>query len=107
MMMPQGITIYKVLSESSQSVIVVTASVKEDEKGGQGHTSASLLHQSATRHCAVNTQCFYMNAFSMDGKIKQYVCIKFCVKLSVHPLPKPLKCSMRLLKTFFKLDSGF
>jgi hypothetical protein len=32
----------------SQTVTVVTASVKEDERGGQGHTSASLLHQSAT-----------------------------------------------------------
>jgi hypothetical protein len=39
---------YKVLSESSRTVIVVIASVKEDERGGQGHTSASLLHQSAT-----------------------------------------------------------
>jgi hypothetical protein len=34
--------------ESSRTVIVVTASVKEDERGGQGHTSASLLHQSVT-----------------------------------------------------------
>jgi hypothetical protein len=31
-----------------QPVIVVTASVEEDERGGQGHTSASLLDQSAT-----------------------------------------------------------
>jgi hypothetical protein len=38
---------YEVLSEISLTVIVVTASVKEDERGGQGHTSASLLHQSA------------------------------------------------------------
>jgi hypothetical protein len=58
--------------------------VKEDEKGAQGHTSASLLHQS------VNMHCFYTSAFStsyfvlsvMDGKIKQCACIKFCVKLS-------------------------
>jgi hypothetical protein len=28
--------------------IAVMASVKEDERGGQGHTFASLLHQSAT-----------------------------------------------------------
>jgi hypothetical protein len=34
--------------ESSWTVIVVTASVKQDEKGGQGHTSESLLHQSGT-----------------------------------------------------------
>jgi hypothetical protein len=38
---------YEVLSESSQVAIVATASVKEDERGGQGHTSESLLHQSA------------------------------------------------------------
>jgi hypothetical protein len=67
-----------VLSESSLTVIVVTAWVKEDERGGQGHTSASLLHQSATWHRAVNTRCFYTSAFStscfflsaMDGKIE-------------------------------------
>jgi hypothetical protein len=33
--------------ESSQTVIVVTTSVKEDERGGQGHTSQAL-HQSTT-----------------------------------------------------------
>jgi hypothetical protein len=35
-------------SESSVTVIVVTASVKEDERGGQGHASTSLLNQSPT-----------------------------------------------------------
>jgi hypothetical protein len=40
--------IYEVLSGSSRTVIVVTASVKEDQRGGQSHTSTSLLHQSAT-----------------------------------------------------------
>jgi hypothetical protein len=40
--------IYKVLLESPRTVIVVTALVKEDERRGQGHTSASLLLQSAT-----------------------------------------------------------
>jgi hypothetical protein len=39
---------YEVVLESSWTVIVVTALVKEDEKGGQGHTSESLLHQSVT-----------------------------------------------------------
>jgi hypothetical protein len=80
---------YKVLSESSRTVIAVTAAVKGDERGGQGHTSASLLHQSTTGHHAVNTHCFYMSAFStlcfilsaMDGKIEQRICIKLCVKL--------------------------
>jgi hypothetical protein len=47
-MKAKNITQYEVVSESSQTVIVVTASVKEDERGGQGHTSKSLLHQSAT-----------------------------------------------------------
>jgi hypothetical protein len=41
------VLLYEVQSESSWTVIVVTASVKEDERGGQGHTSTSLLHQSA------------------------------------------------------------
>jgi hypothetical protein len=70
------------LSESSRTVIVVTASVKEDERGGQGHTSANLQHHSATWHRAVSTHCFYTSAFStlcfvlsaVDGKIEQRVC---------------------------------
>jgi hypothetical protein len=40
--------IYEVVSETSWIVTVVTASVKEDEMEGQGHTSASQFHQSAT-----------------------------------------------------------
>jgi hypothetical protein len=44
----QLITIYEVVSESSRTVIVVTALVKKDERRDQGHTSESLLHQSAT-----------------------------------------------------------
>jgi hypothetical protein len=38
---------YEILLESCRTVIAATASVK-DERGGQGHTSANLLHQSAT-----------------------------------------------------------
>jgi hypothetical protein len=34
--------------ESSRTVIFVTALVKEGERGGESHTSVSLLHQSAT-----------------------------------------------------------
>jgi hypothetical protein len=34
---------YKVLPESSGTVIVVTALVKEDESGGQGHTSQAYF----------------------------------------------------------------
>jgi hypothetical protein len=37
-----------VVSESSRTPIDVNASVKVDETGDQGHTSASLLHQSVT-----------------------------------------------------------
>jgi hypothetical protein len=39
---------YEVVTESFRTVIVVTASVIEDERERQGHTSASLLHQPAT-----------------------------------------------------------
>jgi hypothetical protein len=39
---------YEVVSESSRTVVVITALVKKDERGGQGHTSKSLLHRSAT-----------------------------------------------------------
>jgi hypothetical protein len=38
---------YDVVSKSSRTVILVTASINDDERGGQGHTSESLLHQSA------------------------------------------------------------
>jgi hypothetical protein len=84
-----GVVTYEVISESSWAVLVVTASVKEDERGGQGHTSESLLHQSATCQRAVNTRYFCTSAFSascfvlsaMDSKIEQRVCIKFRVKL--------------------------
>jgi hypothetical protein len=73
--------------ESSRTVIVVTAPVKEDESGGQGHASKILLHQYATRHCAVNIYCLSVGAFStlcfvlcvMNGKIEQRDCIRFCV----------------------------
>jgi hypothetical protein len=44
---PVALLLYNVVAESSLAVTVVTASVKEDERGGQGHTSSSLLHQSA------------------------------------------------------------
>jgi hypothetical protein len=62
----------------------------KDETGDQGHTFASLLHQSAMCHCSVNIHCFYKSAFStscfvlsvMDGKINQHIFLKFLVKLS-------------------------
>jgi hypothetical protein len=55
--------LYEVVSECSWTIIVVTAPVKEDERGGQGHTSASLFHQSAMCRYAVNTHCFYTSGF--------------------------------------------
>jgi hypothetical protein len=94
----------KVLSESSWTVIVI-ASVKEDERGGQGHISASPLHQSAMWHHAVNPHYFYTSSF--------WLCVSFCLQLlakssnmsptsfawsSVNPLPKHLKCFVRLLE---------
>jgi hypothetical protein len=63
--------LYRVLSESSRTVIIVTASVKEDERGGKGRTSASLLHQSATWHHAVNTYCFSRVLFDF---VFRFVC---------------------------------
>jgi hypothetical protein len=79
----------EVISGSSRTIIVVTASMKEYERGRPRSYSESLLHQCATRHGAVTTHCFYTSAFSpscfvlsaMDGKLEQSVCIKFCVKL--------------------------
>jgi hypothetical protein len=69
--------IYKVVSESSRIFIIITAMVSEDEKGGQGHTSESLLHQYAMWCRALIMHCFYTSAFStscfvlsvIDGKI--------------------------------------
>jgi hypothetical protein len=44
---------YSIYMETSLTVIVVTASVKEDERGGQGHTSTSLFASAChmTPHC--------------------------------------------------------
>jgi hypothetical protein len=69
---------YDVLLKSAQAVIVVTASV-EDERGGQGHTSASLLHQSAKWHRALNTHCFtqvlfWQNIYVQSWKYLQMLC---------------------------------
>jgi hypothetical protein len=67
--------------------LLLSASVKEDEKGGQDYISASLLHQS-TCHGDVNTRCFhtifltsYFFLSPLDGNIEQRVCIKFYLKL--------------------------
>jgi hypothetical protein len=65
----------------------LTASVTEDGRGGQDHTSTSLLDQSVTWQLHSEHVCFYTSAFStscfilsaMDGKIEQHGCIKFRV----------------------------
>jgi hypothetical protein len=84
-----GLCTYQCYQKSFWTVTVVIASVKAAERWDQGHTSASLLHQSAMWHRAVNLHCFYTSAFltscfllsAMDGKIEQHVCIKFCMNL--------------------------
>jgi hypothetical protein len=45
---PLTVGINRKLKILTQVIIFVTASVNEDERGGQDHTSASLLHQPAT-----------------------------------------------------------
>jgi hypothetical protein len=77
-----------VLTESSRAIIVVTASVEENERVGKGHIFASLLHQFAMRDRTVNTHYFYTSAFltlhivfnAIDGKIEEFICIKFWAK---------------------------
>jgi hypothetical protein len=43
-----SVSTYKVILETSQTVIVLIALVQKDERVGQSHTSESLLHQFAT-----------------------------------------------------------
>jgi hypothetical protein len=93
--------LYEVVSESSW--IVVTASVKEEGRPRSyfGKPIASVCHV----HRTVNAHCFYTSAFRL--------CVSFCLWwtakssnmsassyawTSVNPLPKPLKCFVRLLK---------
>jgi hypothetical protein len=48
--------------------------------GGRGHTSVTLLHQSAMWYRAVSTHCFYTTlCFILSAMVGK---IKFCVKLS-------------------------
>jgi hypothetical protein len=71
---------------------------------------SSLLHQSAKWHRAVNMHCSYMSVFFttylilsvMVGKIKQYVCIKFCTKLG-----KSITKSLEVLHEVFEWHSWF
>jgi hypothetical protein len=39
---------YEVVLEGSWTVFAVTASVIEDERGGQGHTATNILYQFTT-----------------------------------------------------------
>jgi hypothetical protein len=73
----------EVLSETSWTVTFVTASVKEDESGDQGHPQAYCIS------LPCDTALLYTSASSnshliwsvMDGKSEQRFCVKFCVKL--------------------------
>jgi hypothetical protein len=84
--------------ESSRTVIVVTALLKEDERGGQSHISASLSHQSATLTPFCEKAFLYTSAFSTlcfvlsvtDGKIEQHVRINLYMKIG-KSITKPLE----------------
>jgi hypothetical protein len=88
------------VSESSCIVTVITASLKEDERGGQDRTSESLLYQPATWHRAVNAHCFTRVIFRFPVSF----CLWWVAKPSnlsapsfawslVNSLPKPLNAS--------------
>jgi hypothetical protein len=74
-----------------------------ERRWGQGHTSKNLLHQSATWHRAVNMHCFYTCAFWLHvlfylqwmAKLSN-MSVSSVAWSSVNPLPKPLKCFVRL-----------
>jgi hypothetical protein len=61
------VTIRNFQWESSRTVIVVTGSVKEDEGGGQSHTSTSVF----------SISCLF--CLQWMAKLSNIVCIKFCV----------------------------
>jgi hypothetical protein len=76
---------YEVLLESSWTVTVVTALVKEGEGRPRSHFHkpiASVCHVTPCRehalflHNAFLTSCFVLS--EMDGKIKQHVCEVLC-----------------------------
>jgi hypothetical protein len=101
--------------ESSQTVIIATGWAKEDQRGDHGYTFTSLLHQPALWRRAVNTHYFYNSAFSTlcfilsakDGKIEQYVCIKFRVKFGKYANETLCNDSWGFWRTCFKPESGF
>jgi hypothetical protein len=85
--------------------------VKEDDRGSQGHTSASLLHQSVMWHHAVNMHCFYTSCFitsAIAEKSSRVFVSNFAWTL-LNPLPKHLKSFVRLLEYIsgFELHSCF
>jgi hypothetical protein len=77
---------YEVVSESSGTVVVMTASVKEDGIEGQGHTCANLSCEIAlSTRIVLYTGAFQTSHFvlsAMDVQIDKCVCMKFCVNLS-------------------------
>jgi hypothetical protein len=88
---------FEVVSESSQTVIVVNCLSERNETEGQGHTSASLRHQSATWRCSMNMNCCYTSAFSTSRFISSagWQNRASFVWSSVNALLRPLKCFVR------------
>jgi hypothetical protein len=54
------------------TAIIVTASLKEDDRGGIYQTSACLFHQSATRHRAVDLHFFTLVLF----RLRLSICLR-------------------------------
>jgi hypothetical protein len=86
------------------TVIVVTASVKEDERGGQGYTQAyciSLPHDTTLWTRTVLTRVLFQLHVSFclrwTAKLNNKPASSF-VRSSVNPLPKALKFFVRLLE---------
>jgi hypothetical protein len=71
----------KCVSESSRTIIVVTASVKEDERGGQGHTSAKPIESVChviprCEHALFLHECFStFLCFVCDGWQNRATCL--------------------------------
>jgi hypothetical protein len=84
-----SISPFKVLSESSRTIIVINASVKEDRGEAKvTHPQAyciSMSLETALWTCILFTRVFFRLHVSLclrfDGKIDQNVCLKCCLKL--------------------------
>jgi hypothetical protein len=84
------------------------------ERRWEGRPRSYFRKPIATWYRAVNIHCFYTSAFLLRVSI----CLQWMAKSSnvsassfawssVNQLPKLLNCFVRLLRTFFKQESGF